>query len=163
VPLCLQRCYLPALSSLANFFLVVSTTMVNQRENFGKLGNKLGSRFERTGKMEDLEESIRITQEAVNITPEDHPDLAGRSFQIGSQACCPCVPGYGKDTLNLASSHSATTNRSSNLVSFDQITCPRLLDCALGDIHAEPPQTCIYTASALNPRFRVYFRSSSKS
>jgi hypothetical protein len=33
------------------------------------LGNMFESRFERTGKIEDLKELIRITQQAVDITP----------------------------------------------------------------------------------------------
>ena len=40
------------------------------------LGNKLESRYKRTGKMEDLEEAIRVSRQAVEVTPEDHPDLA---------------------------------------------------------------------------------------
>ncbi|KAF2403025.1 hypothetical protein EJ06DRAFT_536507 [Trichodelitschia bisporula] len=40
------------------------------------LGNKLASRYRRTGKMDDLEEAIKVTQTAVEITPSDHPDLA---------------------------------------------------------------------------------------
>jgi hypothetical protein len=33
------------------------------------LGKKLGRRFERTGRMESLEESIRRAQQVVNIPP----------------------------------------------------------------------------------------------
>jgi hypothetical protein len=28
--------------------------------------------------MEDLEEAIQVTQQAVKVTPNDYPDLAGR-------------------------------------------------------------------------------------
>jgi hypothetical protein len=46
------------------------------------LGNKLESRFERTGKMEDLEESIQRAQMAVDITPQDQPNLARRKYHV---------------------------------------------------------------------------------
>ena len=42
------------------------------------LGNKLGRRYECTGKMEDLEEAIQMARQAVDVTPKDHPNLAGR-------------------------------------------------------------------------------------
>jgi len=42
------------------------------------LGNKLESRYERTGKIEDPEESIQVARQAVDVTPEDRLDLAGR-------------------------------------------------------------------------------------
>jgi hypothetical protein len=42
------------------------------------LGSAHQTRFVRTGRMEDLEEAIRITHQAVNIIPRDHPALAGR-------------------------------------------------------------------------------------
>src|SRR5256886_8176985 len=42
------------------------------------LGNKLGRRYERTGKMEDLEEALRVARQAVDVPPEDHPGVAGR-------------------------------------------------------------------------------------
>jgi hypothetical protein len=28
-----------------------------------------------TGKMENLEQALRVTQQTVKVTPEDHPDL----------------------------------------------------------------------------------------
>lgn len=40
---------------------------------------------ERTGKIEDLEEAIRVARQAVEITPEDHPDLAGRLNNLGTK------------------------------------------------------------------------------
>ena len=43
----------------------------------------LETRYERTGKMEDLEEAIRVARQAVDVTPEDHPDLAGRLNNLG--------------------------------------------------------------------------------
>jgi hypothetical protein len=36
----------------------------------------LDRRFERMGRIEDLEEAIRITRRAVTVIPNDHPDLA---------------------------------------------------------------------------------------
>ncbi|KAH0563243.1 hypothetical protein GP486_002188 [Trichoglossum hirsutum] len=52
------------------------------------LGVMLESRYERTGKMEDLEEAILIARQAVDavdVTPEDHPDLAGRLNNLGNK------------------------------------------------------------------------------
>ncbi|KAF2465628.1 uncharacterized protein BDR25DRAFT_239619, partial [Lindgomyces ingoldianus] len=49
------------------------------------LGNKLGRRYERTGKMEDLEKAIRVARQAVEVTPDDHPDLAGRLNNLGNK------------------------------------------------------------------------------
>ncbi|KAF2185927.1 TPR-like protein [Zopfia rhizophila CBS 207.26] len=72
------------------------------------LGNILGSRYERTEKIEDLEEAIRVARRAIGrlnnlgnkldleeairvarraigVTPEDHPDLAGRLNNLGIQ------------------------------------------------------------------------------
>lgn len=37
----------------------------------------LGTRCERTGGTADLEDAIRAAQQAVDSTPEDHPDQAG--------------------------------------------------------------------------------------
>ena len=51
----------------------------------GNLGNKLVSRYERTGKIEDPEESIQVARQAVDVTPEDHPDLAGRLNSLGNK------------------------------------------------------------------------------
>jgi hypothetical protein len=36
----------------------------------------LERRYERTGKMEELEEAIQVAWQAANVTPKDHPDLA---------------------------------------------------------------------------------------
>jgi tetratricopeptide (TPR) repeat protein len=49
------------------------------------LGNMLGSRFERTGRMEDLKEAIRKAQQAVEFTPENHPDLAMYLNNLGNK------------------------------------------------------------------------------
>jgi hypothetical protein len=49
------------------------------------LVNKLESRYKRTGKIEDLKEAIQVARQAVNITPEDHPDLAGRLNNLGTK------------------------------------------------------------------------------
>jgi hypothetical protein len=45
----------------------------------------LGSRFERTGVSEDLQEAIRRVEKAVVVTPADHPD---RAWMLSSLACC---------------------------------------------------------------------------
>ena len=45
-------------------------------------GNKLERRFQRTGWMEDLKESIRRAQQAANITPQYHRDLANWFEQL---------------------------------------------------------------------------------
>jgi len=42
-------------------------------------------RYERTGKMEDLEEAIQVARQAVDVTPEDHPDLAERLNNLGNR------------------------------------------------------------------------------
>src|SRR2546430_3240235 len=49
------------------------------------LGNKLGRRYECMGRMEDLEEAVRVTEQAVKVTPEDHPDLAARLNNLGNK------------------------------------------------------------------------------
>ena len=49
------------------------------------LGTKLKSRYKHTGKMEDLEEAIRVARQAVNITPKDHPDLAAMLNNLGNK------------------------------------------------------------------------------
>ena len=49
------------------------------------LSNMLESRFERTGRIEDLEESIRRVQQTVDITSLDHPDLAGRLNSLANK------------------------------------------------------------------------------
>jgi hypothetical protein len=50
-----------------------------------KLGNKLESRYEWTGEMQDLEEAIRVARLAVESTPEDHPDRAGKLNSLGNK------------------------------------------------------------------------------
>jgi tetratricopeptide (TPR) repeat protein len=49
------------------------------------LGTQLGNRYSRTGAITDLEEAIRVIQEAVKATPEDHPDWAGYLHNLGIQ------------------------------------------------------------------------------
>jgi predicted RNase H-like HicB family nuclease len=49
------------------------------------LGNKLKSRYERTGMMRDLEEAIETARKAVELTPDDHPDKAGRLNNPGNK------------------------------------------------------------------------------
>lgn len=49
------------------------------------LGNKLVSQYERTGKIEDPEESIQVAQQAVDVTLEDYLDLAGRLNSLGNK------------------------------------------------------------------------------
>jgi hypothetical protein len=48
------------------------------------LANKLESRYERTGKMADLEEAIERAQEAAATTPDDHPDRTGWLGNLGN-------------------------------------------------------------------------------
>lgn len=40
------------------------------------LGCALKSRHERTRKIEDLEEAIQMSRQAVKVTPKDHPSFA---------------------------------------------------------------------------------------
>ncbi len=49
------------------------------------LGIMLERRFERTGMMEDLEDSIRRAQQAVTITPQDHLSLAMYLNNLGNK------------------------------------------------------------------------------
>ncbi|RYP58987.1 hypothetical protein DL771_011041 [Monosporascus sp. 5C6A] len=57
------------------------------------LGNRLGDRYSRTGAMSDLEEAIgmdleeaiRVAREAVDATPQDHPDRAGWLNNLGNR------------------------------------------------------------------------------
>jgi len=49
------------------------------------LGDKLGFRYKRTGKMEDLEEAIIATRQAVQSIAEDHPDQAPCLSSLGNQ------------------------------------------------------------------------------
>ena len=35
--------------------------------------------------MEDLEEAILVVRQAVDVTPKDHPDLAGRLNNLGNK------------------------------------------------------------------------------
>ena len=39
------------------------------------LGNKLERRYKYTGKIEDLEEALQVSQQVVEVIPKDHPDL----------------------------------------------------------------------------------------
>ena len=61
----------------------LKTIQISQRLN--NLGNKLKSRHEHTGKMEDLEEAIRVARQAVDVTPEGHPDLAAMLNNLGNK------------------------------------------------------------------------------
>jgi hypothetical protein len=54
------------------------TTHPNLARMLNSLGSKLEMRFERSGRLEDLEEAIRRVEQAVAAIPDDHPDLAGR-------------------------------------------------------------------------------------
>jgi tetratricopeptide (TPR) repeat protein len=49
------------------------------------LGRKLEDQYDRTGKIEDLEQAIRVSRQAVDITPGDHPDLAVLLNDLGNQ------------------------------------------------------------------------------
>jgi len=42
------------------------------------LGIMLSRRFERTGSIDDLNRAVDVAEQAVNATPEDHPNRAGR-------------------------------------------------------------------------------------
>jgi len=48
------------------------------------LGIMLQSQFQKTERMEDLEESIHQAQQVLN-TPRDHPNLAGRLNNLGNK------------------------------------------------------------------------------
>jgi len=47
------------------------------------LGNSLKCRFERTGNVLDLSEAISIQQQAIQLTPNGHPDMLGRLNDLG--------------------------------------------------------------------------------
>lgn len=49
------------------------------------LGTLLSFRFERTGNLKDLDDSISKAQEAARATPEDHPQRLGRQNNLGSK------------------------------------------------------------------------------
>ncbi|PWI63994.1 hypothetical protein PCL_00833 [Purpureocillium lilacinum] len=49
------------------------------------LGNKLVSRYKRTGGVDDLEEAIAVARQAVDSTPADHPDRAGWLINLGTK------------------------------------------------------------------------------
>jgi len=49
------------------------------------LGNKLGLRYERTGDMADLEAAIQAAQQAVDSTPQDHPNWAMHLNNLGNK------------------------------------------------------------------------------
>jgi len=50
----------------------------------GNLGAMLGMRFERTGSMDDLNRAVDAATMAVDATPQDHPDRAGRLNNLGN-------------------------------------------------------------------------------
>ncbi|KAH6667397.1 hypothetical protein B0J14DRAFT_602149 [Halenospora varia] len=47
------------------------------------MGNQLRNRFERTGKMENLEDAIQMARQVLEVTPKSYPDLAGRLINLG--------------------------------------------------------------------------------
>jgi tetratricopeptide (TPR) repeat protein len=49
------------------------------------LGNQLQRRFERTGRIKNLEEAIQVSRRAVDTTPVDHPNLAVCLNNLGNQ------------------------------------------------------------------------------
>ncbi|KAL8364968.1 hypothetical protein RB595_003992 [Gaeumannomyces hyphopodioides] len=49
------------------------------------LGSLLGRRFERTGSMDDLNRAVEVANMAVDATPQNHPDRAGRLNSLGNQ------------------------------------------------------------------------------
>jgi tetratricopeptide (TPR) repeat protein len=48
------------------------------------LGNELWNRYEQIGHTADLEEAIQATRQAIDFTPEDHPDRAVYWSKLGS-------------------------------------------------------------------------------
>ncbi|KAJ5662986.1 hypothetical protein N7507_003717 [Penicillium longicatenatum] len=52
------------------------------------LGNRLESRYERTGQIEDLEEAIRASRQAVQATPDDHTVLNMYLDNLGTHLAC---------------------------------------------------------------------------
>ena len=56
----------------------------DQARRLNNLGVLLGNRFSRIGAMADLEEAIRVGQEAVDITPRDYSDRASRLNNLGT-------------------------------------------------------------------------------
>ncbi|CAG8885191.1 unnamed protein product, partial [Penicillium egyptiacum] len=55
----------------------------NLAGRLNSLGINLNSRYERAGQMDDLEEAIRLSRQAVAATPDGHPNLAGRLNSLG--------------------------------------------------------------------------------
>jgi hypothetical protein len=47
------------------------------------VGISLGDRYSRTGATADLEEAIQVARKAVDATPDNHPDQAGRFNNLG--------------------------------------------------------------------------------
>lgn len=47
------------------------------------LGIWLGKRFERTGSMDDLKRAVKVTDMALNSTPQGHPDRASLLNSLG--------------------------------------------------------------------------------
>lgn len=54
-------------------------------KSLNNLGKKRFDQFSKTGRMEDLEASIRHVQQAVNITPQGHQNLAEHLQILGNQ------------------------------------------------------------------------------
>ncbi|KAK4148475.1 hypothetical protein C8A00DRAFT_47666 [Chaetomidium leptoderma] len=59
--------------------------MSRDKGRLNNLGNKLESRYERTGAMADLEEAIGVARQAVAATPDDHPNRAVCLNNLGTQ------------------------------------------------------------------------------
>ncbi|KJZ70853.1 hypothetical protein HIM_09767 [Hirsutella minnesotensis 3608] len=47
------------------------------------LGTWLGTRFDRTGSMDNLDRAVEVADMAVAATPQDHPDRAARLNNLG--------------------------------------------------------------------------------
>jgi hypothetical protein len=74
----------------------------------------LERRFEKTGRMEDLERAIRKAQQAVEVTPQDHPDLADRlsNHTVGyiSKKChVPNFENQGASQMIIVIHHNQST------------------------------------------------------
>ena len=65
-----------------------SEKMLDKEDRAGRLeieGVMLRSRYERTRKLEDLEEAIQVSREIVKITPEGYPNVAARLNSLGTR------------------------------------------------------------------------------
>ncbi|KAF7502886.1 hypothetical protein GJ744_004955 [Endocarpon pusillum] len=61
--------------------------LIYRKNRFGlnNLGTKLSCRYERTGKIENLEEAIRVARQVIEVTPDDHPNLAAGLNNLGNK------------------------------------------------------------------------------